>query len=119
MPAARGRSTVRIVAGTSRNGSDDMKPARNIKTTPVEGNEHIKSLIALIDSLIAIVDEENTELAKGLPASRLKQVDEKSRLADLFEQCVADQTASLNVRDRKLREQLMERILRLRAAMDE
>ena len=68
------------------------------------------------------MSEENSELAKGLPASRLKQVDEKNRLADLFEQCVAEcgaKTVSLHVQDRALREQLMERILYLRAAMDE
>ena len=68
------------------------------------------------------MNEENVELAKGLPASRLKQVDEKNRLASLFEQCVAEavgKTANLNVQDRVLREQLMERILKLRVAMDE
>ena len=98
-----------------------MTPARNTQSNP--GNdEQARALIALIDGLIAIVNEENVELAKGLPASRLKQVDEKNRLAILFEQSVAEavgKTASLHVQDRVLREQLMERILRLRAAMDE
>lgn len=82
----------------------------------------MKSLIDLIDELILVVGEENLELAKGLPASRLKQVDEKNRLAELFEQCVAEcaaKTVSLHVQDRVLREQLMERILSLRVAMDE
>ena len=99
-----------------------MTPAVNIKINPAGNDERARSLIALIDNLIAIVNEENVELAKGLPASRLKQVDEKNRLASLFEQCVAEavgKTANLNVQDRELREQLMERILRLRAAMDE
>jgi hypothetical protein len=83
---------------------------------------HVRSLIALIDELLLIVAEENAELSKGLPASRLKQVDEKNRLAELFEKCVADcavQSANLNVQDRVLREQFMERILLLRKAMDE
>ena len=53
--------------------------------TPQTSDVRIKSLIALIDELIALVAEENAELAKGLPASRLKQVDEKNRLAELFE----------------------------------
>ncbi|KWV49985.1 flagellar basal-body protein FlbY [Bradyrhizobium macuxiense] len=99
-----------------------MKPASNININPADGDERAKALIALIDGLIEIVNEENVELAKGLPASRLKQVDEKNRLANLFEQSVAEavgKTANLNVQDRVLREQLMERILRLRAAMDE
>lgn len=82
----------------------------------------IKSLIGLIDVLTALVADENAELAKGLPASRLKQVDEKNRLAEIFERTVAEcaaGTATLNVRDRILREQLLDRILKLRAAMDE
>ena len=85
-------------------------------------DDRVRSLIALIDDLIAVVASENAELAKGLPASRLKQVDEKNRLADLFEQWVAECAAGasvLYVRDRALREQLLERILRLRTAMDE
>jgi hypothetical protein len=100
-----------------------MTPAPNVQTSnPLPYDQRVKSLIALIDELISVVAEENAELAKGLPASRLKQVDEKNRLAELFEQCVAEcaaKTASLHVQDRILREQLLERILNLRAAMDE
>jgi hypothetical protein len=100
-----------------------MKPATNIQVSPAgPAEEGVKTLIALIDELIAVVAEENIELSKGLPASRLKQVDEKNRLAGVFEQRVAEcaaQAASLNVKDRYLREQLMERIASLRAAMDE
>ncbi|MBW7971203.1 flagellar protein FlgN [Bradyrhizobium sp. BR 10289] len=91
-------------------------------TNDANGDARIKSLIALIDTLIALVAEENAELAKGLPASRLKQVDEKNRLAEMFERIVAEcaaGTTSLHVRDPILREQLMERILKLRGAMDE
>lgn len=92
------------------------------RTSAANGDTRIKSLIALIDVLTALVAEENVELAKGLPASRLKQVDEKNRLAEMFERTVAEcaaGTTSLNVADRILREQLLERILKLRAAMDE
>ncbi|GLR85090.1 flagellar protein FlgN [Bradyrhizobium iriomotense] len=99
-----------------------MKQAQITRTSAAEGDARIKSLIALIDGLTALVAEENAELAKGLPASRLKQVDEKNRLAEVFERTVAECAAgstSLHVRDRILREQLMERILKLRAAMDE
>jgi hypothetical protein len=100
-----------------------MTPATNVQTSNLAPHDlRVKSLIELIDELISVVAEENAELAKGLPASRLKQVDEKNRLAELFEQCVAEcaaRTASLHVQDRVLREQLMERILNLRATMDE
>ena len=100
-----------------------MIPVRHDKSRgPVPGDDRVKSLIVLIEDLIAVVAAENAELAKGLPASRLKQVDEKTRLAALFEQWVVECAAGakvLHVRDRSLREQLMERILRLRSAMDE
>lgn len=92
------------------------------RTNVASGDARIKSLIGLIDILTALVAEENAELAKGLPASRLKQVDEKNRLAEVFERTVAEcaaGTSTLNVRDRILREQLLDRILKLRATMDE
>lgn len=99
-----------------------MKPAHNNGNRAAEGDVRIKSLISLIDVLTALVVDENAELARGLPASHLKQADEKNRLAELFERTVAEcaaGTTSLHVRDRLLREQLMERILKLRGAMDE
>lgn len=100
-----------------------MIPVRHATPSRSDSSDdRVRSLIALIDDLIAVVLDENVELAKGLPASRLKQVDEKNRLADLFEQRVAEcsaRTVSLHVHDRQLREDLMERILRLRASMDE
>ena len=85
-------------------------------------DERVRSLMALIDELIAIVVEENNELAKGLPASRLKQVDEKNRLASLFEKGVAECSTKVNllrVEDQMLRAEFLERIQGLRAAMDE
>src|SRR5215472_11138582 len=99
-----------------------MSMVRNTRSGRAAGDERVSSLIVLIDELISVVVEENAELAKGLPASRLKQVDEKNRLADLFGARVAECAAkqlSLNVQDRLLHEQLMERIARLRGAMDE
>jgi hypothetical protein len=89
---------------------------------PAGETSRVHALIALIDDLVAVVAEENAELARGLPASRLKQVSEKDRLAGLFEKWVAEcagGSSTLFVQDRALREQLMERILRLRAATDE
>ncbi len=99
-----------------------MTVAQATRTNAASGDGSIKSLITLIDTLTALISEENAELAKGLPASRLKQADEKNKLAEIFERTVAEcaaGTTSLTVRDRILREQLLERILRLRAAMDE
>lgn len=100
-----------------------MIPVRHDKTNgPALDHHRVRGLIVLIDDLIAVVVSENAELARGLPASRLKQVDEKTRLADLFEQWVVECATGatvLHVRDRTQREQLMERILRLRSAMDE
>ncbi|WP_316179319.1 MULTISPECIES: flagellar protein FlgN [unclassified Bradyrhizobium] len=98
-----------------------MKHAVQADQRPASEDE-VRTLIALIDEIIAVVSEENAELAKGLPASRSKQLDDKNRLAGLFEQRVAEcarRTASLDVRDRVLREQLMEHIFNLRGAMDE
>lgn len=80
------------------------------------------AMIALIDDLILVIDDENVELAKGLPASRLKQVDEKARLAELFERWVAECTGgngAIQVQNRQLRDRLLDRILQLRGAMDE
>lgn len=99
-----------------------MKSPHVPKTSGAADDVRIKSLIALIEHLTVLVEQENAELAKGLPASRLKQAYEKNQLAEVFEQSVAEcaaGTTSLNVRDRLLREQLLERILKLRAAMDE
>lgn len=97
-----------------------MKPNQAVMNQA--DDDGVRTLIALIDELIAVVVEENAELARGLPASRSKQLDDKNRLAGLFEQRVAEcavKAASLHVQDRVLREQLMDRILSLRGAMDE
>lgn len=100
-----------------------MKAAPGTRPRRSSGDDqHVRTLIALIDELLEVVAEENAELSKGLPASRLKQVDQKNRLAELFEECVAEcggHGVSLHVQDRALREQFLERILKLRAAMDE
>lgn len=100
-----------------------MNSAVSIQPSQAPADEaSVRELIDLIDELVSVVAEENLELSKGLPASRAQQLDDKNRLAGMFEQRVAQcalQTASLNVEDRVLREQLMERILSLRIAMDE
>jgi hypothetical protein len=100
-----------------------MNPAMTINTNPPNAADAgIRALMALIDELIAVVVEENAELSRGLPASRPKQVDAKHRLADLFATRVAECATKIDIlaiKDRILREELLERILRLRTAMDE
>jgi len=84
--------------------------------------ENVRRVIALIDELLLVVADENVELSKGLPASRMKQLDEKNRLAQLFQECVTEcvaKTATLVVEDQALQAQLMGRIERLRVVSDE
>ena len=87
-----------------------------------EADDQVRTLLRLIGDLICVVEDENAALAKGLPASRLTQIEAKTRLAELFERRVADcsaRKAALEAREPGLREALMERILALRAVMDE
>lgn len=89
---------------------------------PGISDEGALAMIQLIDELILVIDDENAELARGLPASRLKQVDDKARLADVFERWVAECTNGSNVihvQNRQLRDRLLDRTLQLRGAMDE
>ncbi len=79
-------------------------------------------MIALIDELIGVVAEENAWLAEGLPASRSKQINRKTELADLFEKLVGDVAAnkvSVQTSDEELRQMFIERMELLKAAMDE
>jgi hypothetical protein len=96
-----------------------MPQAHAPAATPDQG---VRDLIALIDSLVVVIQSENADLAQGIPATRLRQVDEKSRLADLFEASIGRSGARsgrLLVQDRALREQLLQRVAGLRVAMDE
>jgi hypothetical protein len=82
----------------------------------------LEVMIALIDEMIAIITEENSCLAKGLPASRSKQLSRKTELAAYFERWVADAaTDRVNFRagGEALRAKLMERTRYLQAVTDE
>ena len=107
-------------------GIETMVENRDLKMKqerkPGISDERALAMIQLIDELIAVIDDENAELARGLPASRLKQVDDKARLADVFERWVAECTSGSNVihvQNRQLRDRLLDRILHLRGSMDE
>jgi hypothetical protein len=79
-------------------------------------------LISLIDELLAVIGEENLILARGLPASLSPQTGRKNALAQQFEKWVKEVAArpvSLHSCDPALQDRLMDRIGRLRAAMDE
>mgnify|MGYP006873845582 CR=1 FL=1 len=82
----------------------------------------IDRFIALIDEMIEIVAEENSELALGVPAPRSKLLGRKVELAEAFEKWVADVTSKkigLADLDAALKGRLMERVGILQKIMDE
>ena len=83
---------------------------------------NIENLIALVDEMILIIAEENSALAKGLPASRSKLLGRKIELAALFEQWVADVSSKkviISAKDHPQRSTFVERIQLLQVVMDE
>ena len=83
---------------------------------------NIESLITLVDEMILIIAEENSALAKGLPASRSKLLGRKIELAALFEQWVADVSSkkvNLSTKEHPQRSTFVERIQLLQVVMDE
>jgi glutathione S-transferase len=82
----------------------------------------LEIMIALMDEMIAIIAEENACLAKGLPASRSKQLARKIELAAYFEKWVADAATdrvNFRVGGEALRAKLMERTRYLQVVTDE
>jgi hypothetical protein len=82
----------------------------------------IEQFIALIDEMILIVAEENSELALGVPAPRSKLIGRKTELAEIFEKWVADVTSrkiSIAELDAALKSRLMDRVGILQKIMDE
>jgi len=82
----------------------------------------LEVMIALIDEMIAIIAEENACLAKGLPASRSRQLSRKIELAAYFERWVADAAAdkvNFKAGGEALRAKLMERTRYLQVVTDE
>lgn len=65
-----------------------MKNARSITTSPTDalnGDVAARALVALVDEFIAVVQEENAMLARGLPASLSSVAQRKAELADAFD----------------------------------
>ena len=82
----------------------------------------IERFIALIDEMILIVAEENSELALGVPAPRSKLLGRKIELAETFEKWVADVSSrkiGIADLDAALKSRLMERVGILQKIMDE
>jgi hypothetical protein len=82
----------------------------------------IRTLIALIDELLEVIGEENAMLARGLPASLMKQAIRKNELADQFDRWVKEVAAhpvSIKSCAPDVQDALMDRIARLRCSMDE
>jgi hypothetical protein len=85
-------------------------------------SQNIEQLIALIDELICVVDQENCALAQGIPASRSKQIARKTELAASLEKWVkevSERKLSVQTGDENLRLKFVERMARLKDAMDE
>lgn len=79
-------------------------------------------LLAHLDELNALVEEENRILARGLPASLSRFTDRKNELADEFERwvkAVATHQIAIGEADFAQRARLTAAIGRLRAGMDE
>ena len=94
----------------------------NIAYKPAPQFNELESMISLIDEMIAIIVEENSCLAMGLPASRSKQLSRKTELAAYFEKWVAEAaTDRVNFRagGEALRAKLMERTRYLQAVTEE
>lgn len=94
----------------------------NIAVNIQSDASRMEDLIALIDEMIVIVTDENAALARGLPASRSKQLVRKTELAALFEQWVADVSSKkINILASKepLRSRFAERVKLLQIVMDD
>ena len=88
----------------------------------VSTGDNIEDLLKLIDALIAVVGEENTALAKGLPASQSRHTQMKIQLGGQFEKWVVDvsmRKVLLCSPNRALQQKVLQRIGSLSAAMDE
>lgn len=82
----------------------------------------VEAVIALIDEMIAVVEKENEQLARGLPARLSTLVSRKAQLASQFERCVAlvkEQRVKIPAKDIAQRDRLAKRTAVLRDRMTE
>lgn len=82
----------------------------------------VAEIIGLIDRMVAVIDDENRSLARGLPAPPVSASVRKHEIADQFEtwvKCVRSRQVCISLADRTLRASLLHRTKRLRIAMAE
>lgn len=87
-----------------------------------KANAAVRRVIAVIDELAALIEQENQILARGIPASLAGSVVRKNQLADMFEDKVKEvieQQLFLRMTDDTLRRHSMARVKSLRVAMTE
>lgn len=102
-----------------------MEPTKLRDAAPLSGeqaNTAVHRVIAVIDELVALIDQENQILARGIPASLAGSVVRKNELADMFEDKVKEvieRQLFLRMTNDALRRQLMARTKALRVSMTE
>ncbi|RAI40551.1 flagellar protein FlgN [Rhodoplanes roseus] len=81
----------------------------------------VTKVVGLIDELIAVVEEENRNLARGMPASLSNSTARKTALAEDVERWAmhVHRHDLGGVADRAMRERLVEQVRRLNTVMDE
>lgn len=82
----------------------------------------IAKVVALVDELIAVVEEENRNLARGMPASLSNSTARKTALAEDVERWamhVQRHDLGRAAADRTMRDRLFEQVRRLGTVMDE
>ncbi|HVX77512.1 MAG TPA: flagellar protein FlgN [Bradyrhizobium sp.] len=99
----------------------ETKPQKSVISS-AEANAAVERVIALVDELSGVIEEENKVLAQGIPASLSKAISRKNELAGVFEvvvRQVADHKLCLRMNDNELRQRLVTRVRALRVAMKE
>lgn len=90
---------------------------------PVSNADHsVARVVALVEELIAVVEEENRNLARGMPASLSNSTARKTALAEDVERWAMHvQRHDLGgaAKDHAARDRLVEQVRRLTAVMDE
>lgn len=95
------------------------------QTMPLNGDEAnaaVHRVIAVIDDLVALIEQENQVLARGFPASLASSVVRKNELADVFEgkvREVVERQLFMRMTDDALRRHFLARVKSLRVSMTE
>src|SRR5262245_9726796 len=85
-----------------------------------QADVNFDTLIALIDELIVVIDGENEDLARGMPASLSTSVVRKNELADRLERwaaCVKERRLQIPAHDQELRARMLRQTRLLRERM--